>query len=552
MKTAHCVGLFIRSGFPASTDSYSTTMGGAVVNDAHNVANGGLKWSQMQTTAGSPVGSGALGNGGTNGNGTDAIDQAWAFMRAHPSLGWTAKIRIFAGVWQPDWIKNLYGTVSNGSQTLTPFWTTQYRSAYANFLLQLAAYVPAGETLPLDLNPLFGEMVAGGDMTTYAEPMLLTGWSMAQLGNPTQVQLQTALNWTIADTVAAFPNTPVCLAYNPCAYGGETFTEAAMLTLRAAVSDPLKAVLGNNSLLALDNINGKQVSAPTTANDPNTGAPWATFGTYADPKSYTAMYTKMAQYNALAQANTDIGHVPISPSTPIYIQLDTYGKMSLSGTAGTPTGLKDSLSYAIWLGARMIELNGGYTNLTPTELGNYNAGLIANDPQAASTPIIQHLTGSTSAGSTMLTVNNTATQAGNTLVLIIGARGSSAPSISVSGGGAWSNRASQNTNSLTGNLSGWDLVPTGSVGANGITIISSIAGSIEYEFWEITGLSSASFESVNVFAAASSTTAPTLAITPSNSADIVVAGIFWPGTTQTISALPSSPWTNDPTVVGVG
>ena len=236
-----CVGMFHRSGVcPAA---FRTKMGGYVVNDG---VIGGIPWANLQASAGSPAGSGAIG-----GSGATAINNAFSDLRtwnaANPTIQQTIKIRVMAGVSQPGWLNGALGQTlcSNGTQTLTPFWTPAYQAAWNQFMLKLAAFVPAGETLPLDTNPLMGEFACGATMTSYAEPMLWTGgWNPTNLTGVTNTLAQNALQNTFVDTCAAWPHKPISVSHNPCVFGGETFTEANMDFMVTAVGQ--QAVLENN------------------------------------------------------------------------------------------------------------------------------------------------------------------------------------------------------------------------------------------------------------------------------------------------------------------
>lgn len=566
--SAHCVGPFDRSGFTHLTGlsgAWQAVMGGAVVNSGGQP--GQALWSSIQT-------SGPSTNPSTISNAD--IDAAFVAVRNYnatsPTIPWRVKLRISAGSYQPGWLKALANTGSYGPllttggsspQTMLAEWTPSYRTAWADFMAALAAYVPAdGLGFALGVHPNMGELSVGGSMTTYAEPMLITGWSYSQLGFSSKsayaAAAQPYLQLILADTIAAWPGKPVALSYNPYCNTADTFTETTMAYQTSSVGGggaggvtPL-GVLMNNSLRN----NGASVVAPTYAPDPNTGLPWCTHGTYNDPlgpsASYTAMYTAQALLGqgAAAAALGGAGY-PIAHPVPIAYQT---AQLHLIGTA---TDLCNTLSYAIWLGARMVEMPSGFDTIgstfTPAMLGNYYAGFVANDPVAvSSSPIVQHLTGGSGGDVTSLTVQNLPTTAGNLLVLIVHARAATTPVISIVGGGTWVNRINQNSVGLNANYTHWDLVPSSAVGANGIVIDSTQSGSVEYEFLEVQGLSASPFEASAVAHASTAGTAPAVSITPANSGDVVIAAIGWPSGTATIGSLPGSPWVNDATVVGVG
>jgi hypothetical protein len=133
------------------------------------------------------------------------------------------------------------------------------------------------------------------------------------------------------------------------------------------------------------------------------------------------------------------------------------------------------------------------------------------------------------------------------VILSPAASGGSAPTVSIAGGGTWTQRFSVNSPSGLGNSSGWDLNPTGSVGANGITVTSSSSvGSIESEFYEIANAT----YNTSVTATGTSTS-PTVTVTPANANDVQVGSIFVPNSSSTISSTTPSSWENDDLTVGL-
>jgi len=119
-------GLLDRGGLPPA--SYLSALAGYVVN---------VHWSQLQPTSGAGIAD------------DNPIDQAISQVRSlnatyHTHLG--LKLRIFAGVWAPDWVKSLGGSpipVVNpqGGQTGTVgrFWTDAFGQAYDQLETLLAA-----------------------------------------------------------------------------------------------------------------------------------------------------------------------------------------------------------------------------------------------------------------------------------------------------------------------------------------------------------------------------------------------------------------------------
>lgn len=146
------------------------------------------------------------------------------------------------------------------------------------------------------------------------------------------------------------------------------------------------------------------------------------------------------------------------------------------------------------------------------------------------------------------TANTTTGTFVSVLICLTPAGGSgSAPTASIAGGGTWAQRFSVNSPTGLGNLSGWDLTPTGTLPANDITISStSSTGSIEYEFYEMTNVIYQSTQT-----ATGTSTAPTVTLTPTLPSDCQVGGIFWPNASATITPTTPGTWENDATTVGI-
>ena len=119
-------GLLDRNGAPPA--AYVTSLGGFVVN---------VHWADVQPVAGGPLTS------------NNAIDQAITTVRTlnaqyHVDLG--LKVRIFAGIWAPNWAKDLGGSPialinpqNSAEGTIGRFWSEQFGAAYDHFEALLAA-----------------------------------------------------------------------------------------------------------------------------------------------------------------------------------------------------------------------------------------------------------------------------------------------------------------------------------------------------------------------------------------------------------------------------
>jgi hypothetical protein len=411
MALSKCVGFYDRSGMPSnktylnwSKSAYNSKLGGWVLN---------LNHKDIQPTAGTPAGSGSI-----SGSAIDtAFTQVDAYNATNPTYPWSLKIRLFIGESAATWMQNLgVGpiTYTSGGNTFTTtaWWDTTYTNAFAQFMLKMAAYVPSytvtttnyglalgANTQKLDGHPLLGEITESAQMTKYAETMMKDDFTHGSGGDTAAINAGWTLNADYnlgAGTGAhptcmtamhtAFATTPVSKAANPFVVisqanpKDEARTEGLIDYLVGNALSPTKspncglpfaqAVMENNSL-----------RANAAANCP--GADTQNGGAYSDRNAdYTSMYTKFATYTD-SQATDDLALGEPTQPQPLCIQTSTYGTMG-----GTVAELKNTVTYATWLGARMIEFpddSGGYTNIATSDAWwtGAIAGLIANDPPAS-------------------------------------------------------------------------------------------------------------------------------------------------------------------------
>lgn len=171
-----------------------------------------------------------------------------------------------------------------------------------------------------------------------------------------------------------------------------------------------------------------------------------------------------------------------------------------------------------------------------------NPALVAADIGTTGTnPFIQDLDGSAPSG-TLVPVPNGLTIAGSTLVLIVEARGASTPTIGISGGGTWVQRAINTTASNNGKITGWELVPGSPVAANTIQIALSVSSSVRWQFYEIPASLAGVFEFQNT--AGGGSVSPSITSSPVNPTDLIIDAFMWTGV-ETVSALPATPWNNE-------
>lgn len=393
------VGLIDRKGIPADTQSgnpgWRAVLAGGIPNDGSS-PSGGISWISCQSSRGSPAGSTPIA--GSAGAGT--IDSAWTTVRAYntsignPALGtgppyrWGIKLRMQTATddsgtqCQPNWLfsSSNINTVTSGGTTIVATWnSTGFRSIWQQWLGQLAAYVPAGESLSLANNDLLGEITFAVLVT--AESCLVTPFTLSAMGNPSNATLITTFENLYADAIAAFPNTYVSIAFNPASFGGNTTTSTLLSWYLANATWPKP---GNNSGRANPAdvgghpVTGLGVKGPFTGNDPVTGTPWYTFNaTYNEGhgNTYATMYTNM-WLNGPGRFASQVGGpgFPIASPIPFYEQTST-----LAGMGNTTASLANTLSYFADGGVEMIELPSGYAGVfTPAQMGNYGPLLIAN------------------------------------------------------------------------------------------------------------------------------------------------------------------------------
>jgi hypothetical protein len=305
-------GLLDRNGEPPL--AYIQSLAGFVVN---------VHWSDLQPEQGGPLAA------------DNAIDQAITTVRSlnatdHLDLG--LKLRVLAGVWAPNWAKDIGGPPiplinpqNSAAGTIGRFWTAAFGQAYDQFESLLAA--------KYDNVPEVREVTITRCTTFYDEPFIRdSGYQ------PNDTALLAA-GFTFAadetcqreeiDEAAVWQHTHSDLAFNPYevvnAAGlvstDEPFTASMMEYCRQVLGDA--CVLENNSL----------------RNPPLQG--------------YLTMYASM---QALGQ--------------PLAFQ---------TATASRVGSLANTLDYALSLGADSVELPGGYESLgTPASFASTTHALANN------------------------------------------------------------------------------------------------------------------------------------------------------------------------------
>jgi hypothetical protein len=298
-------GLLDRDGPP--TAAYLSVMGGFVVN---------VHWADLQPTPGAPIAS------------NNAIDQSIALLhQIDPSGRMGLRVRLFAGIYAPDWAKSLGGApiqitdpVTGASGTIGRFWTDDFGAAYDDLETKLAA--------KYDSVPEIRDITISRCTTVYAEPFI------RDAADPIAVSALISAGFTVdADQKChreqilahqVWVHTRSDLSFNPYqTIGGgprsdEAFTNAMMSFCRSTLG--ARCVLANNSLRT--------------------------------PPSYPQMYAQMQ-----------------SLGPPITFQTAVLAKVGNLGA---------TIQYAISLGAASVELPAGFESIPAQTLSSYDSGLAAN------------------------------------------------------------------------------------------------------------------------------------------------------------------------------
>lgn len=308
-------GLLDRNGMPPA--AYLGSLAGYVVN---------VHWSDLQPNPGAAIAP------------DNAIDHAIAQVDAvnttdHTHLG--LKIRVFAGVFAPEWVKTLGGgpvTISNpqngATGTVGRFWIDAFAQAYDRLEMLLAA--------KYDQVPAVREVTISRCTTFYDEPFV------RDTSDPATVSALVGAGYTLQadencqrqeiDSAAVWRHTHADLAFNPYQAiepGGttrvdEAFTESMMVYCRHVLGSG--CVLENNSLRS-----------------PAPGA------------AYSSMYASMTALGA-----------------PIAFQ---------TATATRVGSLPQVLADAVSLGASSVELPAGYESIgTPPSFATAARLLAGNAP----------------------------------------------------------------------------------------------------------------------------------------------------------------------------
>lgn len=280
-------------------------------------------WKDLQHSAG-----GALAD-------NNAIDQAVAAIRtinaAHPGLNMGLKLRVYTGIYAPDWAKNLGGGSVNvvdpqdkEQGTIGRFWTDDFGKAYADLEQKLAA--------KYDGVPEVREVVISRCTTFFAEPFIRDKGDKGSVANMLAAGFSADVDQTChrqeIDAHKVWAQTHSALDFSPyqnierkgVRSVDEGFTESMMDYCRTTLG--ARCVIENNSI--------------RTPVQPN----------------YAAMYDRIKQ---------------LGP--PISFQTANPNKIG---------DLLATLAWAAQEGANSVELPGSYQQQSPQTFAAANDALVRN------------------------------------------------------------------------------------------------------------------------------------------------------------------------------
>jgi len=314
------VGLMNMGGI--APPEYVPVVRGAVV---------GVDWAAMQPTAFGPLAA------------DNPLDRAISRVRkwnaAHPSSQVAVKVRLFAGIDSPNWVKQLSGgpvavSAYGRAGTVPRFWTTPVQKAYADLMTKLAAsyddVLEVREFTNTLCTTIWGEPMVrqGGVIGTR---MLAAGYTTAADDGCQRAGFRAA---------TAFKRTRVATSFSVYHRLDPDGRIRQDLTYAEAMMDFCRTTLGPQCVLGSNEL-----------------------GRVRPPEG-------RARYNALFAHMKALGG-------PIYFQMDT----SAHASDPTPRGYLSALAEAVDFGAVGVELYQTYKQwspLSPAALAPYSVGLQAN------------------------------------------------------------------------------------------------------------------------------------------------------------------------------
>ncbi|MEP6512414.1 MAG: hypothetical protein ABJA79_01000 [Parafilimonas sp.] len=289
----------------------------------------------------------------------NAVDDALAYVRKmnaqNPGLNLNLKIRLYCGVYTPDWVKAKAGTftmykggMNNGGQStstqVVKFWKPEFLKFYTDIQSKLAA--------AYDNTPEITEAVNGGTGILYAEGMIRNvgangagkknAMSFAQSDYTSQKDIDAIKN-TI-DAMKAWKNTRVSMVFTPF-FVIKAQRADEDLSITKNILDYFVNKFGNQAVLGNNGLRDKYSG--------DKSAKWEEGGTLDQVYDMLENYTK-------------------SKNIGVYFQTATVERIG---------DLKKAIEQGIQRGAGMIELPTGSNGLlkytTLEELKKYDAQLEA-------------------------------------------------------------------------------------------------------------------------------------------------------------------------------
>jgi len=388
--------------FPSGTGT--AALNGVVAN---------VSWAQLQPTQGGPIDS--------NNQLNTVLTAVSNYNQSNPSQHLEVKLRIFAGIYAPDWAKTLDGwnpvNICNnqGSPcgTIGPYWTSDYDNAYKSFMTELASTTDSlGNTF--DNEPLLHDVTISQCMTTFAEPFQRDDSNFGQVLYPTSTT-DPQPNFTGSayspqndenclldqiDNSTAWKHTNLSLSFNPFkpwtsastqdgnSPYGEAFTKTVMDHCRVVLG--AQCTIENNSIrdsyVGQQNTSGNlyyditgegpditfQTAAPGSVGSIVTTVDWAAqMGANAVelPSNYNTL--SLSQLDSLSSALIANPINPITDPSPTITSIDpssgsTNGGTVISiGVANFPSGNPSSVTFGGTVGTAVSRSGNTVSVTTP-------------------------------------------------------------------------------------------------------------------------------------------------------------------------------------------
>jgi len=261
------------------------------------------------------------------------------------------RLRIWAGIYEPAWLKAKLGTVGiEGSQsgdraTMVPYWNKSIRKQYWAYYerLQNAIKNHTGES-----NPLIKGVQISGTMFVYSEPFL------HQFGAKYTIKHVLKSGWTVKKDKKAQLN---CLKIHQKVWQSvpQMFAFNAYQYLAPDHSVRMDPKYVNKFIGVLRSKFGK--------------------------KAIIANHSIREEFIGQDKHKNNLYHYLKKAGRPLYFQTATWDRISVKGTRATNkerhAALIRVMNWALKMGAMALEVPDGH-NLTDAEIASYNSKFIHN------------------------------------------------------------------------------------------------------------------------------------------------------------------------------